>query len=145
MDEKTKRAFGMPAFVIDGSDYLYRVSAVRAEDLEESNFSEEISIKIISGLSDPVGLSVRVDNIRVRPIFARLSWSTQENKSRPDKWTVERKHDIETDTFSYLGSAYLSEEFFDRTIKSGNSYIYRVRSIDTIGRTSDFFEVRLSV
>jgi hypothetical protein len=148
-DEETqeaivRRSFGLPAFLKMDNVYFYRVAAVSRERGEESNFSPELKVLVFRALSDPLDLTARVEDARVRPIIAKLSWATDEQLSRPDRWVIERKNDVATDTFDLIGAAYLREEFLDRTVKPGNRYIYRVKSVDTLGRESNFFEVRLT-
>ena len=78
-------------------------------------------------------------------LVAELAWKTDEIKSRPDRWTIERKVDVDTDSFSLIGVSYINEEFFDRNIEFNTSYIYRIKSLDIIGRESKYFEVGLTV
>ncbi len=137
------RAFGMPSFLQPSSVYFYRVAT--KSNLEDSNFSEEVKIRSFPDLSNPLDFRADIIDSKVRPLIVKLSWTTDPQQSYPDRWIIERKVDVETDTFEFLGTSYLSEEFFDRTTVEGNSYIYRIKSLDISGGESNFFEARLSV
>jgi hypothetical protein len=139
-----RRAFKLPDFLIDRDIYFYRIAAL-TDSGEESNYSEEFKLTVLPELSDPINFSVDVENAIVRPLVAHLNWGVDLDKARPDHWVIERKVDSAYDTYSLLGKAYLATEFFDRTIQPGNQYLYRIKSVDTLGRESPFFELRLVV
>ncbi len=139
-----RRSFKLPNFLFENDVYFYRVAA-QSPDGERSNFSREFQIQTLSDLSDPVNFKADVPNTLVSPIIVILSWELEGLKSRPDHWVVERKIDTPNEDFSFLGRAYLETEFVDSTTKPGNQYIYRIKSVDIIGRQSSFFEARISI
>ena len=141
------RPFQTPAYLESNDVYYYRVAAIRKinDEDEQTNFSAEFKVYSTSKLADPENFKVEVPNLRVSPRTAVLTWTTKNTDTRPDRWIIERKFDVETDTFEPLGAAYLEEKFFDKDVKLGNSYIYRIKSIDNFGRESEFFEARLTV
>jgi len=96
-------------------------------------------------ISEPVNLKAEILNKKIKPTSVRLSWTIDKEKAAPDHWTIERKFDVDNDTFEVIGKSYIEPQFFDRDVEIGNSYIYRIKSIDTLGRESDFFEARLNV
>jgi hypothetical protein len=124
--------------------YFYRVAAISANG-EESNFTKEFEVSTLPDLSSPLDVKVEVVNTKHRPVIARLTWKTAGDKSRPDHWMIERKRDVPNDTFKFLGRAYTDEKFFDRNLNVGASYVYRVKSVDLVGRESAFFEARLTL
>jgi hypothetical protein len=144
VSEKSERPFGMPLFLKENDVYFYRVAAVNQQG-EYSNYSPEFKVFSVPSLSDPVNFKALVSNSVVRPIVARLTWETDITKSRPDRWIIERKVDVSGDAFALIGTAYLSEMFVDRRIDFGTSYIYRIKSVDSLGRESEFYEARLTV
>src|SRR3990167_1205498 len=144
VSKETRRSFGMPDFLKESDIYFYRIKAVLPDE-SESNFTEEIKVSTLSELSDPLGFKVSVENIKVRPLVAKLSWRTNPTRLRPDQWIIERRIDDVNDTFKVIGKAYLKEEFFDRDVEIGNRYVYRIKSVDTLHRESAKFEARLSL
>lgn len=140
--QKQQRPFGIPDFLTENSIYFYRVEAI-ADNGDRSNFTEEFEVSSLPDLSDPINLKVEVVNSRVRPLIGKVSWGVDLLKFRPDHWLVQRKFDTTADTFETLGRSYLETNFFDKTLELGSKYIYRIKSVDAIGRESDFFEVRL--
>ncbi len=137
------RPFGQPQYLNPNETYFYRVSAQK--DGEESNFSDEFRIRTISHLSDPLEFKAEVLDLRVSPLVGRLTWTSSDTETRPDHWIIERKIDVITDTFTCIGKAYLEEILFDKNLRLGTSYIYRIKSVDNLGRESDFFEARLTL
>lgn len=138
------RPFEAPSYIEPNETYFYRVAAVNDRG-EESNFSEEFKISTISQLADPEKFKAEVVNLRVSPLAGKLTWQTSDTETRPDHWVIERKFDSSSDTFKQIGKAYLSEVFYDKDLQLGSSYIYRIKSIDNLGRESDFFEARLTL
>jgi hypothetical protein len=138
------RPFNIPEFLAENDIYYYRLAAI-AENGDVSNFTEEIQISTLPELSDPIKIKVEVLNTRVRPLVARLTWDIDSSKARPDHWIIERKFDVENDTFEVIGRAYLTSEFFDRNLQSSNTYLYRIKSVDLLGRESAFFDARITV
>lgn len=139
-----RRSFKLPNFLSENDIYFYRIAAVNPAK-EQSNFSEEFQVKTISDLSDPIDFQAKVLNTLVSPVAVILSWNVESMKSRPDSWQIERKVDTPNEDFAFLGRAYLDTEFIDTTAKPGNQYIYRIRSVDIIGRQSNFFEARITI
>jgi hypothetical protein len=149
-DEKLKlkddirRAFKLPNFLKENDIYFYRIIAL-SKGGEESNASEEFQISTLPDLSDPIDFAAEANNTKVRPVTVKLSWITEDTKSRPDRWVIEKKFDTDNDSFSVIGTSYLVEEFFDRNVELGNTYIYRIKAFDVIGRESAYFETRLTL
>ncbi len=129
------RAFGLPPFLQEGELYFYRV-LVFNRNRQSSNYTQEISIRAQPEFSEPVNFKASIDNPRLKPLIVRLSWGIDSAKSVPDHWVIERKTDVSYDTFRVVGKAYIYTEFFDRTIQFGNTYIYRIRSVDVNGGES---------
>ncbi len=142
--DRLRRSFKLPNFLKDNDVYYYRVAAVSALN-EQSNFSPEFEVKTLQDLSDPINFQVAVDNAIIFPSFARLTWEIEELKARPDHWVIERRVDSPTDSFKVVGRAYLDTVFLDKKIIPGNQYIYRIKSVDVLGRQSNFFEARLAI
>jgi len=138
------RPFGVPEFLKENDIYYYRVMAM-AENGDESNFTEEVELSTLSELSDPINFRVEVLNSRVRPLVARLTWDVEKTKARPDRWIIERRFDVENDTFEVVGQAYIDPEFFDRGLQERNTYRYRIKSRDLLGRESRFVDARLTI
>jgi len=138
------RPFQTPQYLEPNETYFYRISA-RNVLTEESNFTKEFRIRTTSQLADPENFKVEVLNLRVAPLVGKLTWTTSDTETRPDHWILERKFDVQTDTFQCIGRAYLREIFLDKDLELGSSYIYRIKSIDTLGRESEFFEARLTL
>lgn len=141
--ETFTRPFGVPEFLNENDIYYYRVAAIAQDD--ESNFTEEVEVSTLPDLGFPVSFKAEVLSSKVRPLVSRLTWTTERNKARPDRWIIERKFDVENDTFEAIGEAYVEPEFFDRDLQVGNTYVYRIKAMDLIGRESPFFEARLTV
>ena len=140
----TKRPFNMPSFLVENDIYFYRIVAL-SDTREESNASFDFSVPAVADLSDPLSFKVEVTAVKVLPISVRLSWEVAPDKSLPDRWVIERKFDSKHDSFSVIGYAYLNAEFFDNNLQLGNTYVYRIKAFDSIGRESDYFETRLTV
>ena len=134
----------MPNFLKENEIYFYRIVAI-SDVGEESNATEEFKVFAIADLSDPINFSIEVLNTKVKPIIAKVSWDVEGNKSIPDYWTIERKFESQNDSFAIIGKAYVRTDFFDRNLSSGNTYIYRIKSFDAIGRESAYFETRLTI
>lgn len=141
---KIERPAGLPFYLEENSIYFYRVEA-RDEFGEISNFTEEFEVSTLPDLSDPLNFRVEVINSFVKPFSARLIWESDPLKALPDHWIIERKFDTDNDTFEVVGRAYLDTEFFDRGLKAGNTYLYRIKSVDVLGRESQFFDERLTL
>ena len=141
------RPFQTPSFMASDDVYFYRVAAVRTiAGVEEiSNFSEEFQASTISELAEPLNFKALAPSLRVSPLSATLTWTTDKSRSRPDHWIIERKLDVKTDTFEHIGRAYITEKFYDKNLQLGSAYIYRIKSVDNFGRESDFFEARLTL
>jgi hypothetical protein len=137
------RPFNIPNFLKENEVYYYRIAAI-SELGEESNYTEEFKVSTLPDLSDPIDFKVIVENTRVKPIRAKLTWGTDSTKSRADKFVIEKKFDNLYDTFQVIGEAYLYDDFFDINIELGKTYIYRIKAIDGLGRESAFFEARLT-
>jgi hypothetical protein len=138
------RPFGIPDFLKDNETYFYRLSVI-APSGEESNFTEEFEISTLADLSDPINFSSIIINSKIEPIIGILTWEIDKTKARPDHWIIERKIDDVKESFEEIGKAYLNTDFIDRSLILGNSYLYRIKSIDLIGRESEFFETRLTL
>lgn len=139
-----RRAFKLPNFMKENDIYFYRIIAA-SQNGEESNASEEFQISSLADLSDPLGFSAEVVNSKVKPLTVKLDWEVDVEKAKPDYWTIERKFESENDSFVVIGKAYLDSEFFDRNVELNNTYIYRIKAFDAIGRESAYFETRLTL
>jgi len=144
LSEKGKRPFGVPAFLNENDIYYYRVAAV-SEVGEESNYTKEFEVSTISELSDPLMFKAEVLNTKIRPLICRLSWTIDPVKRAGDYFVIERKVDSLYDTFECIGKSYFDLEFFDRNIKPGYTYIYRIKSVDALNRESKYFIARLTI
>lgn len=123
----------------------YQTIEMLKEEKEERLFlSDEIKEVTEKELSLPIEFVAVIENIKLRPIVIRLSWNTENNKTDPDHFVIERKIDNANDVFITIGKSYFKNEFFDRTVKGGKSYIYRIKSIDILGRETKFVETRIS-
>lgn len=142
-EQQPIRPFGAPNYLSENEVYFYRVYS-RDRFGNISNPTEEFKVSTLPSLADPENLKVKVFNTKVRPLIAYVTWSVDPTKYRPDYWIVERKFDNENDTFELIGRSYLEPRFVDKDVDVNSNYIYRVRSVDTQGRTSSFFEVRLT-
>jgi hypothetical protein len=138
------RPFGMPNFLKKNATYYYRVKAI-SSDGKESNFSDEIKVDVFPRLSPPLNFQALTLNTKVKPLSVGLFWNTDPLLFRPDRWVIEKKLDVANDSFVYIGSGYLDQEFFDREVQLGNTYVYRIKSVDLIGRESAFVEVRIKL
>lgn len=138
------RAFGVPEFLSENDIYYYRIAAV-ADNGDVSNFTEEVEFSTLPELSAPINIKTEVLNSRVRPLVGKLTWGVEFDKSHPDRWIIERKFDTDNDTFEVIGQAYINPEFFDKDLEVSNTYVYRIKSVDLIGRESIYFEARLTV
>jgi hypothetical protein len=144
-NSKQRRAFGMPNFLLDGDTYFYRIVAINKQD-EESNATEEFKIlSLAPEISDPVRFGAEILNSKVKPIIARLFWEVDNTKAFPDFWTIERKVDTVNEDFRQIGNSYIQLQYFDFNLAPGNTYIYRIRSYDVIGRVSKTVEARIVV
>ena len=144
LDRDVRRPFQIPDFLSENDIYFYRVAAVGDKN-QDSNFTPELEVSTLAELSKPVEFSVTVLNTKVFPLVGYLSWSTEISKARPDHWVIERKFDVDNDTFEVIGRSYLESEFFDRDLDLGDTYVYRIKSVDTLGRESEFVESRLTL
>jgi hypothetical protein len=144
ISSELSRPFGIPNFLKENDIYFYRVAAISSIG-EESNFSPEFKVLTLPDLSDPINFRAEVENTRVRPLVAHLSWQTERNKAGADRYTIEKKFDTLYDSFEIIGTAYLENEFYDRDLEPNSTYIYRIKAIDNLGRESNFFEARLTI
>jgi hypothetical protein len=144
VSEDRTRPFEMPEFLKENDVYFYRVLAFD-EEKNESNYTEEVSVSTLPRISEVVDLKVEVFNAKVVPLVARITWGIEDDKSLPDRWVVERKVDTVRDTFEVIGQAFIDTEFFDRNLTPGNTYVYRMKAIDLLGRESRLVETRLTV
>jgi len=142
--DNIRRAFKLPNFLKENDIYFYRITAI-SKDGEESNASSEFQISTLADLSDPIDFRATVLNSKVSPVMVQLTWELDTLKSVPDYWTIERKIDSKNDSFSTIGKAYLESQFFDRNLKLGNTYLYRIKAFDVVGRESGYFEARLTL
>ena len=138
------RPFTFPPFLEENDIYFYRIATIDQHG-NESNFTEDFEVSSLPTLSDPLNIKVEVLNLRVRPLVARISWDTDNTKAAPDRFVIERKFDILSDSFDVIGEAYIKNQFLDKDLEIGNTYIYRIKSMDALGRESQFFEMRLTV
>jgi hypothetical protein len=138
------RPFGIPEFLNENDIYYYRVLAV-ADNGDESNYTEEIEVSTLPELTEIVNFKAEIVASRVRPLRVKISWEFEKDKAAPDRIIIERKYDTTNDTFELVGTEYFNKEFVDRTAEAGNTYIYRAKAIDLLGRESAFFEARLTV
>lgn len=123
----------------------YQTIEMLKEEKEEKLFlSDEIKEVIEKKLSFPIRFTAVIENIKLRPIVVKLSWNTENGKGIPDHFVIERKVDNANDVFVLIGKSYFRNEFFDRTVKGGKSYIYRIKSIDILNRETPFIETRIN-
>lgn len=141
-NSKLRRSFGMPNFVLEGDTYFYRVIAVNKQE-QESNATEEFKVLALADLSDPVNFGAEILNTKVKPVVARLFWQVDGARAFPDFWTIERKEDTKNEDFRQVGNAYIQLQYFDFNLIPGNTYVYRIRAYDAIGRVSNSVEARL--
>lgn len=139
-----RRAFKLPNFLEENETYYYRIIAV-SDIGDESNATEEFKLITVSDLSEPLNVIVEVLNTKTRPVITRLTWRTDTAKSVPDYWIIEKKVDNVNEVFKVIGKAYLQNQFIDYDVKSGYSYIYRIKSLDTLGRVSPYTEGRIAL
>lgn len=142
--DEIRRAFKLPNFLKENDIYFYRIIAI-SDIGEESNASEEFQISSLADISNPLNFSAEVINAQVRPITVKLSWDNDFEKSRPDYWVIEKKFDGGNDSFSVIGKAYLENQLFDRNVEIGNTYVYRIKAFDVIGRETAYFETRITL
>ena len=138
------RPFELPYFLIENSFYYYRVKVMDLNK-QESNFSQEIKVSVYPRLSTPLNFKASVLNTKIKPLSVGLFWDIDPLLFTPDHWVIERKIDNINDSFTFIGSAYLQTEFFDRDVEIGNTYLYRIKSVDLLGRESAFFETRITL
>ena len=143
-NSKLRRSFGLPNFLFEGDTYYYRVVAINKAS-EESNATEEFKAIAVADLSDPIDFGVEILNTKVKPIVARLFWKVDKTKAFPDSWTIERKVDTNNEDFRQIGNSYIQLQYFDYNVPPGHTYVYRIRSYDSIGRVSKSVEARISV
>jgi hypothetical protein len=139
-----RRSFKLPLFLKENQIYYYRIIAISPTG-QESNATQEFKVISIADLSEPVKFSIQVQNMRVRPIVSKLFWESYTTKSPPDFWVIERKIDVANDTFKVVGKVYLQSEFLDYNLQAGNTYLYRIRAFDSIGRASRYSQARITV
>ncbi len=142
--DEIRRSFKLPNFLKDNGIYFYRVAAVSSLG-EKSNFSPEFEVRTLQDLSAPVNFQVIVENTIISPAMAKLTWDVEPLKAKPDHWLIERRVDSPTDSFAVIGRAYFDATFLDKKVLHGNQYIYRIRSVDLLGRQSNIFETRLTL
>jgi hypothetical protein len=146
-----ERQFGVPVYLVGDRKYFYRIICTVTkrvgEDLfiETSNPSKEISLYASPPISEPMNLEVNIANVGVKPLQAVISWSPRQDFAIPDRWQIYRKVDSDNDSFTYIGSAYLENIFLDKNVEPETPYIYRVRGVDSLGKVTDFKEVRISL
>jgi hypothetical protein len=143
MSELLSRSFGLPPFLQSQQVYQYRVAATTL-DGQSSDFSVPITVIASAQISNPLNLSAKILNPRVKPAVVRLHWLLDPLKNRPDHWRIERRANAATDTYRVIGSAYLENVFFDRSPQLGQEYSYRVRSVSVNGDESDVQEITVS-
>jgi len=139
-----RRPFNIPEFLAENDIYFYRVGAL-APDGSESNFTDEFEISTVPDLSDPLDFRAEILDSKVIPLVSKLTWSNDPLFALPDHWIIERKFDVDNDTFQTIGRAYIKTEFLDKDLQQNNTYVYRIKSIDVLGRESAFFETRLTI
>lgn len=145
VNSKLRRAFGMPNFALDGDTYFYRIVAINKQE-EESNATDEFKVLALTPeISDPINFGAEILNTKVKPVIARLFWEIDGTKSFPDFWTIERKEDTVNEDFRQIGNSYIQLQYFDFNLTPGNTYIYRIRAYDVIGRVSNSIEARLVI
>lgn len=135
-----KRPRNVPDFLEENSIYYYRITS--ETQLEgRGNPTDEVRVITYPEVSRPINLVTLTGNVKVRPIFVKLSWEMEDisNSFKPDKFVIERKIDTSNSRFVPIGESYLATHFFDYGVEFGTSYIYRVVSRDIFGRekTSD--------
>jgi predicted RNA-binding protein with TRAM domain len=139
-----KRDQNMPDFLEPNSIYYYRIIAkTQLEGI--SNPIDEFPVYTYPDLARPIDLNVSIDDVRVRPLFAIVSWNIEslETSFKPDKFIIQRRVDTQNARFVKVGESYLNTTFFDYNIEFGVNYVYRVVSRDALKRekTSNTFRV----
>jgi fibronectin type 3 domain-containing protein len=143
LNKTVHRPFGLPDFLNENDIYYYRILCIN-DIKEESNFTSEMEVSTLPDLSVPLNLRAQIINSKVRPLICKISWDIVPTQARADYYVLERRFDSPYDNFEFLGRAYLDLNFLDKDIKLGNTYIYRVKAVDAIGRETRFFEVRIT-
>jgi hypothetical protein len=139
-----RRSFNMPNFLEENETYYYRIIAISPTG-DQSNATQEFKLLTVPDLSEPLTVVTEILNTKVRPVVARLTWKNDISKSIPDYWVIERKVDNQNEIFKAIGKSYLQNQFIDYDIKAGYTYIYRIKSLDTLGRVSEYAEARLAL
>jgi predicted RNA-binding protein with TRAM domain len=141
-----KRDQKMPDFLEPNSIYYYRIIAkTQLEGI--SNPIDEFPVYTYPDLARPIDLNVSIDDVRVRPLFAIVSWNIESlnDSFKPDKFIIQRRIDTQNARFVNVGESYLNTTFFDYNIEFGVNYVYRVVSRDALKRekTSNTFRVTI--
>jgi hypothetical protein len=143
IDFDLHRPYSIPDYVKENSVYFYRIAVISKIGLE-SNYSKEFKLSTLTDLSNPINITAEFETPHVKPFVVKLSWGVEKKKSRPDHWVIERKHDNPIDSFKIVGREFLNEYFLDRKVEAGERYIYRIKSVDNLGRESNYFEIRVA-
>src|SRR3990167_41440 len=143
LETQVRRSFGVLDFLKENLFYFYRVK-VLTRDGSTSVFSDEVKLTTFRPLSRPVNFEASVESEKVKPVVVMLFWDVEEGKSVPDHFVIQRKIDHPNDSYIVVGKAYFEYEFFDRNVSIGKNYIYRIKSVNTIGEQTEFSEVRVS-
>ncbi len=139
-----KRSNGVLDFLKENFFYFYKVKIITNDGLS-SPFSEEIKLLTSPELSSPIDLIVNDENPKQKPAVVFLSWNLEEDKSVPEFFVIQRKVDNINDSFITIGESYFDNEFLDREVSRGQNYVYRVKSVDSLGRETSFKEVRIGL
>ena len=138
------RSNGVLDFLKENLFYFYRIKII-TENGSFSPFSGEAKLVTVQPLANPINLSVLNENPKVKPAVIQLTWDVEENKQKPDHFVIERKVDNVNDVFRPIGKAYFKNELFDRSLVFGKRYVYRIKSVDSLGRETIPVEVRVSI
>ena len=141
--EGKKRPDILPPYLEINSIYYYKVATILKEDLNIENiknvdFSDEIKVSTFLPLSIPVNFKISYES-NIFPKYVKLSWDKVDlKKSFPvDHWSIQRKEDNSSDIFKTISNVYLNNYYLDDDIEKNKKYIYKIFSVDVLGRLSN--------
>ena len=140
--KRVSRSRGVLDFLKENFFYFYKVKIVLSEG-SVSPFSDELKISTFTKLSPPIGFTISFENPKIKPAVVKLNWVVETNKMKSDHFVIERKIDNSNDIFVPIGKSYFNYEFFDRNVQLGKNYVYRIKSVNTLGYNSEYQENRI--
>lgn len=115
------------------SDYYYRISSIRNENVSNPSFGVEV-ISEDAQVAAPSNLVV----VRETPSIAKLTWS--DNADNELNYRVFRSLDVGFSQYFEIELPENSIEYTDNSIEPGFDYYYKVRA-ERAGSVSDFSEI----